>query len=203
METLQSHFNRWGAVAFFIILYGMAILFMPFYKKMQRKPATAYIAFVIAFAVEMHGIPFSMYIIASLIGNVLPEGILWGHTLSMKFGYAGLYLNVILALAGMFLIISGWYEIYHGYWKKVKGKGRIVQNGIYKHIRHPQYTGLMLIGLGMIFGWATIPTLLLYPVIVRMYIKLAKKEELDMINEFGEEYLMYMVGTKKFIPGFW
>lgn len=30
METLQSHFNQWGAVVFFIIVYGMAILFMPF-----------------------------------------------------------------------------------------------------------------------------------------------------------------------------
>jgi|SRR6056297_675236 len=200
METLSSHFEQWGAVVFFIVLYSLVFLFLPFYKKMQRKPATAYFAFVIAFAIEMHGIPFSMFVISNVIGKSLPEGILWGHTLVGNVGHLGLYLSVILGLAGFLLIVLGWRDIYHNYWKKVEGQGKVVQSGIYSLIRHPQYTGLLLISVGMLCDWATLPTLIIFPLIVWMYIRLAKREEADMVNEFGEEYRMYMRKTKRFIP---
>lgn len=201
METLESHFSQWGAVIFFAILYGSILFFMPFYRKINRKPAAAYLAFVIAFAVEMHGIPFSMYILSIFIGENLPNGVLWGHTLFDKIGYAGMYINIALSLSGLILIILGWYSVYHNYWKHVKGQGKVVCKGIYRYIRHPQYAGLMLISSGMLAEWATLPTLIMFPVIIYMYVKLAKKEEKDMISEFGEEYVQYMKKTKRFIPG--
>jgi len=200
MDTVTNHFDQWGAVAFFIILYSVVFLFLPFYKKTQRKPASAYFAFVLAFAIEMHGIPFSMYIISAIIGKSLPDGILWGHTLIGKFGHLGLYLNIALALAGFLMIFLGWRDIYHHYWKKVDGQGKVCKKGIYSLIRHPQYTGLLLISLGMLFGWATLPTLIMFPVIVWLYVRLAKREETDMLDEFGEEYSVYMKKTKRFIP---
>ena len=200
MENFMDHFYQWGAVIFFVIVYGVALLFLPFYQKMQRKPASAYLAFMIAFAIEMHGIPFSMFLISSIIGRYLPEGILWGHTLFQEVGYLGLYLNVAFAVLGLLLIVFGCHAIYHGYWKKVKGTGSVVQQGIYKYIRHPQYTGLILIALGTLLGWATLTTLLMFPIIVYMYVRLAKKEEKEMIIEFGEEYRSYMNHTKRFIP---
>lgn len=201
METLQSHFNQWGAVAFFVILYSSVLLFAPFYRKMDKKPATAYFAFVLAFAIEMHGIPLSMYWIASLIGRTLPEGVLWGHTLVDKIGYTGMHLQIILSLLALGLIINGWYNIYHLYWSKEKGCGRVVQRGVYRYIRHPQYTGFLLLTTGMVLGWATLPTIIMWPIICLMYYRLAKKEEQDMIKEFGDEYLSYMGKTKMFIPG--
>jgi len=39
-----------------------------FYKKSQVKPAGIYAAFIVAFAVEMFGVPFSMFIIGWLFG---------------------------------------------------------------------------------------------------------------------------------------
>lgn len=200
MNEFMAHFGQWGAVLFFAVVYGTAILFMPFYKKMERKPAYAYLAFVLAFAVEMHGIPFSMMLISSILGRTLPEGILWGHTLIDAFGYTGLYLNIGFAAVGMLMIFFGWYRIYHGYWKKVDGSGAIVNHGMYRWIRHPQYTGLMLIALGMVFGWATLTNLIMLPIVVWMYYRLALKEEKQMINEFGDAYVTYMKHTKRFIP---
>ncbi len=200
MENFMDHFHQWGAVIFFVLIYGIALLFLPFHQKMQRKPAATYFAFVLAFAFEMHGIPYSMYLIGSIIGRYLPVGILWGHTLFDYIGYLGLYLNIAFACIGLIMIIFGWQAIYHGYWKHVKGKGHIVTSGIYKYIRHPQYAGLIMIAFGMLLGWATIPTLMIFPFIVYMYVRLAKKEELDMLNEFGEEYGSYMKRTKRFIP---
>lgn len=200
METLQSHFHLWGGVLFFVLLYSAFLLFIPFYKKMNRKPATAYLAFVLAFAIEMHGIPMSMYAISWIFGKTLPEGILWGHTLFDQVGYLGMYINISFAIVALFLIISGWRNIYRQYWSKESGKGNVVKTGVYRYIRHPQYTGFMLITLGMIFEWATLPMLLMWPLVVWMYVRLAKREEEDMIEEFGEEYVRYMMKSKRFIP---
>lgn len=200
METLESHFHLWYGVVLFSVLYGIAILFVPFYKKMDRKPATAYMAFVLAFAIEMHGIPLSMYFISWIVGKNLPEGILWGHTLVHQIGHLGMYLNIILSLTGITMIANGWYNIYHKYWSKEPGKGKVVNTGIYRYIRHPQYTGFMMITFGMILEWATLPMLIMWPFIVWLYVRLAKREEKDMISEFGEEYINYMKKTKRFIP---
>lgn len=200
MEDIQSHFYEWGYVLFFVIIYAIAILFIPFYKKMDKKPATAYMAFVLAFAIEMHGIPLSMYAISGIIGKKLPYGVLWGHTLFNQIGYTGMYISILITLFALLLIANGWYHIYHKYWSVDEGKGRVVKTGVYRYIRHPQYTGFLLITVGMIFNWATLPMLIAWPIMVWMYVRLAKREENDMIKEFGEEYRMYMKKTKMFIP---
>ena len=200
METLESHFHNWFGVLFFVVLYSVVLLFMPFYKKMDKKPAGTYFAFIIAFAIEMHGIPFSMYVISWIIGKNLPEGVLWGHTLVTKIGFWGMYTNMICATVALILILNGWYNIYKKYWSKETGKGLLVKKGVYRYIRHPQYTGLLLLSFGMMLEWATLPMLILYPIMIGMYVRLAKKEEKDMILEFGNEYREYMKETKRFIP---
>lgn len=200
MEDIQSHFHQWGSVIFFVLVYALALLFIPFYKKMDKKPATAYMAFVLAFVIEMHGIPLSMLAISTFIGKDLPYGVMWGHTLFDLIGYTGMYISIILSLIALALISNGWYHIYHKYWSADEGKGRVVKTGVYRYIRHPQYTGFLLLTVGMLFNWATLPTLIAWPIMVWMYVRLAKREEKDMINEFGEEYIMYMNKTKMFIP---
>lgn len=200
METLESHFHNWFGVLFFIVLYGVILIFLPFYRKMDKKPRGTYLAFVVAFAIEMHGIPFSMWLISWVIGRNLPEGILWGHTLSSSIGYLGMYINIVLSLTALAMILNGWYHIYKNYWSKEKGKGKLVTTGIYRYIRHPQYAGLLLLSLGMMIEWATLSLLILYPVMIVMYVRLAKREEKDMLNEFGDEYIVYIKRTKRFLP---
>ncbi|MTI46325.1 methyltransferase family protein [Sporosalibacterium faouarense] len=199
-ETLQEHFHQWGGVLFFIILYSILLLFIPFYKKANRKPTTAYMAFVLAFAIEMHGIPMSMYFISWIIGRKLPNGILWGHTLNQYIGYWGMYLGIGCAILSIILVANGWYNIYHKYWSREKGEGRVVKTGIYRYIRHPQYTGFVLMTIAMMMIWATLSMIIIWPIMVYTYYRLAKKEERDMVMEFGEEYIRYMKKTKMFIP---
>jgi len=200
METLESHFHNWFGVVFFVVVYSVVLLFIPFYKKMDKKPAGTYFAFVIAFAIEMHGIPFSMYVMSWIVGKSLPEGILWGHTLVSSIGFWGMYINIVCAVIALCLILNGWYIIYKRYWSKKTGTGSLVTEGVYRYIRHPQYTGLLLLSFGMMVEWATLPMLILYPVMIGMYVSLAKREEKDMLVEFGDEYREYMKVTKKFIP---
>lgn len=200
METLESHFGNWIGVIIWIVLYGVMLAFVPFYKKSQVKPTSAYLAFVIAFALEMFGIPFSMYVITWALGSALPEGFLWGHTLIPLIGYTGLYLAEACFALGFLLVFLGWREIYRRYWSKESGTGQLVVRGIYRWIRHPQYTGFMLVTLGMIFEWATLPLLLMWPVLALIYYRLARKEELDMEAEFGQAYRDYKSQTGMFLP---
>src|SRR5512145_2265222 len=88
-EDVWSHFGNWWAVAAWAILYAALLCFVPFYRKAQRKPAGAFLAFVVAYAIEMFGIPLTIYFALWAFGRSLPEGFLWGHTLVPYIGYAG------------------------------------------------------------------------------------------------------------------
>lgn len=203
MDTVVSHFGNWFGVALWIVLFGVFLLFTPFYKKSQRKPSSVYLAFVIALALEMFGVPLSMYAITWMLGRSLPDGVLWGHTLIGLIGHWGMYISYIFYLLGILLIILGWREIYRRYWSREEGKGELVTNGIYGYIRHPQYTGFMLITLGMIFEWATLPLLIMWPLLATIYYRLARKEEEDMEAEFGPSYEEYRHRTGMFLPRLW
>jgi len=200
METTASHFGQWGSVLLWTLIGSIFIAFVPFYKKSQRKPATVYVAFMVAMAFEMFGIPMSMYILAWVFGSKIPEGVFWGHTLVDQFGHLGMYIGTVLAMLGIVLVVLGWKEVYKRYWSKEAGQGELVTDGIYHFIRHPQYTGFMLITLGMLLDWATLPMLIMWPVMAVMYYRLARREEREMEAEFGETYRRYLRETSMFVP---
>ncbi len=200
IDPVLNHFGQWVAVAIWIVVYGLFILFLPFYRKSQRKSSSVYIAFVVAYALEMFGIPMSMYIIAWAFGSTLPEGFLWGHTLVNQIGWGGMYAGVAVSLIGAVIVVFGWRSIYRHYWSKEEGKGQLVTSGIYAFIRHPQYTGFMLITLGMLLEWATVPLLIMWPILSVLYYRLARKEEAQMEKEFGSQYVEYKRRTGMFLP---
>ena len=203
MDPAVNHFGNWVGVVIWIVMFGLFLLFTPFYKKSQRKPSSVYMAFVIALALEMFGVPLSMYVITWVLGFSLPDGVLWGHTLIGEIGLWGMNIAYVFYLLGIVLIVLGWREIYKRYWSKEEGKGELVTNGIYGYIRHPQYTGFMMITLAMILEWATLPLLIMWPLLAVIYYRLARKEELDMEAEFGPKYAEYRRRTGMFLPRLW
>jgi protein-S-isoprenylcysteine O-methyltransferase Ste14 len=58
----------------------------------------------------------------------------------------------------------------------------------------------MLITLGMIADWATLPLLIMWPILAVVYYRLARREEQDMEAEFGEAYRRYKAQTGMFLP---
>ena len=202
-ENIWSHFGNWWAVALWIVLFAVFLAFIPFYKKSQRKPASVYLAFIVALALEMFGVPLSMYALTAVLGAQLPEGILWGHTLSSLVGDGGMLGAYACYLLGAVLVIWGWRDIYKYYWSKDRSEARMVTQGIYRFIRHPQYTGFLLLTLGMLFEWATLPLLIMWPVLVWLYVRLARREEADMVEQFGAAYVAYRARTGMFLPKLW
>jgi len=192
------HYGNWGSAMGWFAAFVVFIAFLPFHRKSQAKPSSVYVAFIVASALEMFGIPLSMYFVAWAFGVSLPTGLLWGHTLQGYIGFWGMYLGFALNLAGGALIIRGWRAVYNSYWRKEEGEGGLVTSGVYAYSRHPQYTGFILMTLGLLVHWATIPLLVMWPLLVIQYYRLARREEVEMIAEFGEEYLKY----KRRVPMF-
>ncbi|HWU37109.1 MAG TPA: isoprenylcysteine carboxylmethyltransferase family protein, partial [Candidatus Acidoferrum sp.] len=72
--------------------------------------------------------------------------------------------------------------------------------GLYARIRHPQYSGLFLITIGLLTQWPTIITALTWPILIGMYVRLARREEAEMDRLFGDAYRAYAARVPMFIP---
>ncbi|MEM2099022.1 MAG: methyltransferase [Candidatus Bathyarchaeia archaeon] len=192
--------QNWGYVILNFLILSLFLVFIKFRRKVARLPSSAYLAFIIALYIEMYGFPLTMYFFSWFLGyeNVAT---LW-YFLTTITGYdlfVAVYLGVILPISnviilnGILLIIFGWSKIF-------KAKGELVTTGIYAHVRHPQYLGFLLLTFGINFLWTTFSTLILWPLLVVLYYKLAKEEELEMEKKFGEEYKRYKSTVPMFIP---
>jgi protein-S-isoprenylcysteine O-methyltransferase Ste14 len=84
---------------------------------------------------------------------------------------------------------------------KIISNQRIVKGGPYRLLRHPSYTGLLMImlrfGLAARTWLGTVATLFLFSSAIGYRIKV---EEKALKKEFGEEYLDYAQKTKRLIP---
>jgi len=97
--------------------------------------------------------------------------------------------------AAVFLLCAG-----QVYYHKFAGKG-VALGGLYSRIRHPQYLGLGLAGIGLSILWPRFLVVALWAIMATLYYLLAKDEERRMLGQFGEEYRRYMERTGMFLPG--
>ena len=67
-------------------------------------------------------------------------------------------------------------------------------------MRHPQYVGFILVMFGFLLQWPTLLTLAMFPILVGMYMRLAKGEERAALAEFDDAYRRYMADVPGFIP---
>ncbi|MGR3277511.1 methyltransferase family protein [Acaryochloris marina NIES-2412] len=166
----------------------------------------AFSAFIVALFTEMYGFPLTIYLLSGWLQSRFPQldifshesGHLW-HTLLGWEGNPHLdplhILSNVLIVVGFILIASAWRILY-----AAQQRHQLAVNGLYARVRHPQYDGFVLIMLGFLLQWPTILTLLMFPVLVWMYTRLALQEDREMHHEFGEDYLRYAVRTPVFIP---
>jgi protein-S-isoprenylcysteine O-methyltransferase Ste14 len=101
----------------------------------------------------------------------------------------------ILIVAGLFLLASSWRVLY-----VAQKTGALATTGPYSNVRHPQYIAFIGMMFGFLLQWPTIPTLVMFPVLVWMYARLAKAEERLVQAEFGRAYADYARVVPAFIP---
>ena len=191
----------WGVAVIMVIVVSW-IFYKYLAPKGWREWAGAGLvqAFIIALYAEMYGFPLTVYLAIRFFGldREYVSFSLWSTLLN--FSETGMFVAMILgyivAFFGIGLFIKGWREVY-----RARQEDRLVTSGLYKFVRHPQYTGLFiaLFGEGVIH-WPTIFSVSLLPVIMVAYYFLARKEERDMLRKFGNDYRAYRAKVPMFFP---
>lgn len=77
---------------------------------------------------------------------------------------------------------------------------KIITSGIYSYIRHPQHLGQLLLYVGMTILSSGLYSILFYPAYVIIIILLSKREEKELLVEYGEEYSQYRKEVPFLIP---
>jgi protein-S-isoprenylcysteine O-methyltransferase Ste14 len=167
---------------------------------------SAFSAFLVALFTEMYGFPLTIYLLSGWLQTKYP-GVDWfshdaGHLLEMLFGwktnphFGPFHLLSFAFIGGGFVLISaGWKVLY-----QAQQQHRLALTGIYARIRHPQYVGFVLVMFGFLLQWPTLLTLAMFPMLVFMYVRLARAEEREAIRDFGDRYRSYMAEVPGFIP---
>ena len=170
----------------------------------------AFSAFLIALFTEMYGFPLTIYLLSGWLGSRYPEIDFLshdaGHLLEVMLGeLAGWEVNphfgpfhvasYLVIFAGFVLLAKSWGILY-----EAQRRHEIAASGPYAYVRHPQYLGFIMIMFGFLLQWPTLITLIMFPILVFMYVRLARREEQDAIAEFGDEYLRYASETPAFVP---
>ena len=202
-----GYFNWWLVGAYVIVvgvfLYGV----LRPRRQSEWKSAGIAQAWVIALYAEMYGLPLTAYLVMGALGHSQAEAETHfnGHLWPVVFGvdeavveqaqFATTVVGQSLILLGAALALVGWRQIY-----RATREGKMAESGLYRYVRHPQYTGFFLFLLGSMINWPTLPTLLMLPVLWLVYVRLALMEEQDALREFGQPYEAYMAKTGRFLP---
>ncbi|MBI4523699.1 MAG: isoprenylcysteine carboxylmethyltransferase family protein [Deltaproteobacteria bacterium] len=167
---------------------------------------SAFSAFIVALFVEMYGFPLTIYLLSGWLTSRYPgldpfshdAGHLWHTLLGWKINphFDPLHiLSNILVFGGFILLSVAWKVLY-----AAQREHELATTGPYARVRHPQYIGFILIMFGFLFQWPTLITLIMFPILVTMYVRLARREEKDGLAEFGERYAHYAKVTPAFFP---
>jgi protein-S-isoprenylcysteine O-methyltransferase Ste14 len=166
----------------------------------------AFSAFMVALFTEMYGFPLTIYILSGWLQSRYPS-VDWlshdaGHLLEMMFGWKtnphfGPFhmLSFVFIFGGFIVISAGWRVLYDAQKTNV-----MASTGIYSYVRHPQYVGFILLMFGFLLQWPTLLTLAMFPVLVYMYVRLARTEEREALAAFGDAYRRYMAEVPEFFP---
>ena len=103
----------------------------------------------------------------------------------------------MLFLIGFALFLIGAAQIYFAKFFK---KGAVT-GGLYRFVRHPQYTAFAIMGLGTLLVWPRYIILIMFVTMLFVYYALARKEERECRQKYGDDYLDYVNETSMFLPG--
>ena len=208
----HSNASGYGLWSLVIINSLVFIIFAFSFAKPQSKrdwrSFGAFSAFLVALFTEMYGYPLTIYLLSGWLSTRFP-GVDWlshdsGHLLEEMFGWKTnphfgpfhIASNILIGV-GFWLLSSAWQRLY-----AAQRIHKLATTGPYGRVRHPQYIGFVLIMFGFLLQWPTVITLVMFPVLVFMYVRLAHFEEREARSEFGEAYLRYEAITPAFFPRF-
>ena len=202
----DNGYGLWFLVVFNSALFIIfAVSFFHPKSKRDWRVMSGFSAFVIALFTEMYGYPLTVYLLTGPVAGLVPGVDLShnaGHLWTDLIGWKGdphlspFHLASYLFIGGSFwLIAAAWRVLY-----AAERAGGLATEGPYARLRHPQYVGLILIMVGFLLQWPTIATLLMFPILISVYRRLAIREEREVAAEFASVYTVYAKRTPRFLP---
>ena len=199
-------YGLWPLVAFNSLLFIVfaASFFHPRTKRDWRALG-GFSAFVVALFTEMYGYPLTVYLFSGPLAGVIPGVNLShnsGHLLNDLVGWKGdphlspFHLaSYVFIIGGFWLIAAGWKTLY-----SAQKRRELATAAAYAHLRHPQYLGFIVIMVGFLLQWPTVVTLVMFPILLVVYRRLAIREEREVRAEFGAAYDTWAASTPRFVP---
>ncbi len=204
-----SAYGHWGLVIISsVVLLAFAFSFFRPRTRRDWRTFGMFSAFIIALFIEMYGFPLTIYLLYGWLSQSFPD-VAWfshdaSHLLQTLLGWevnahlGPLHIvSNILIVGGLILLGSAWRVLY-----RAQLKGALASTGPYAVIRHPQYAAFVMIMIGFLVQWPTLPTVIMFPVLVFVYFRLAIREEKEALAKLGKVYECYMQLTPRFIPKF-
>jgi len=202
--------NDYGYGLWFLVVINTAVILIFaasfFHPKTGRdwRAFGGFSAFIVALFTEMYGVPLTIYLLSGVGGNVLGIDLTHngGHLWAQLVGWKGdphlspFHLASYGFIIGGFVLISAAWRVLHA----AQRSGELATGGPYARIRHPQYAGFILIMVGFLLQWPTLPTLVMFPVLLAFYRRLAIREEEEIRDRFGEAWDRYAAGRPRFLP---
>lgn len=128
--------------------------------------------------------------------SILREQFVPHSTLFESLGLALCIAGVALACYARSILGRNWSSVV-----QIKDDHELIEHGPYRVVRHPIYTGLLLLFLGnaiMIADWRG---LLAVAIVFASFWRKLRQEEKWLSHHFGQPYLEYMQRTSALIPG--
>ena len=201
--------DGYGYGLWFLVILNSAIFIIFalsfFHPKTTRdwRAMGAFSAFVVALFTEMFGFPLTIYLLSGWLGDRVPAltlthsgGHLWNDLIGWPFDphISPFHLLSYVFLIGGFMLIANAWKVL---WEAQRGN-ELATSGPYAYVRHPQYTGFILVMVGFLLQWPTIPTLVMFPVLLLVYRRLAVNEEREVASRFGRAWETYATVTPRF-----
>ena len=207
MDSETPAYGLWSLVIInSVIFIAFAYSFFKPQTGRDWRSFSAFSAFLVALFTEMYGFPLTIYFLSGWLQTRYPN-IDWfshdaGHLLEELFGWKANphfgpfhLLSYVFIFGGFVAISAAWKVLY-----EAQQRRELATSGPYSYVRHPQYVGFVLVMLGFLVQWPTILTLAMFPVLVWMYVRLARQEEREALSVFGDAYAEYMTRVPAFFP---
>jgi methanethiol S-methyltransferase len=188
---VAATWHRWDLVALSVVFHCVVLGLFLITAAIPRKraanlPNGALAAFFVALYAEMYGLPLTLLLLQPVMPVWLAAN-LYAPPLPVRF------LGSAVIVVGFGLVYLGWRAIH-------ANRGGVVRTGVYAYLRHPQYLGLMILTLGQIIQWPTLSAAILWPLLVLLYARLARREDFELAQSYGASAATFQRDVPGFVP---